>query len=102
MAEPTIDDLKALQRRLGILDQHVVWLGAGRFVIAHTDEERATIDLEDCDLHGWLHGLDGPPCEPGFYVAWPHEPDAYSEPYRADPWDLEPLSDERRNEASDG
>lgn len=88
---PTINDLKALQRRLGFVEEHVAWLGPSRFVIAHTDTERATIDLEDCELHGWLRGLPESPAKSGYYVAFPHEPDAYSEPYGEDPWDLEPL-----------
>lgn len=92
--EPSIEDLKALQHRLGMRDHHVVWVGPSRFVVAHTDDERATIDVEECDLHGWLHGLDGPPVESGYYVARRHEPDAYSEPYGTNPWDLYPLDDE--------
>lgn len=91
MNVPTIADLKAIQRRLDLLDEHVVWIGPTWFVIAHTDTERATMDLEDCDLHAWLHGLDGPPCERGYYTAVPHEWDAYSEPYPVDRWDFHPL-----------
>jgi hypothetical protein len=88
---PTIPEIKSLQRRLDMRDTHIVWIGPSRFVIAHTDEERATIDLEDCELHAWLHGLGGPPTAYGYYTALRHEPDAYSESYRADPWDLCPL-----------
>lgn len=90
-AFPTIEDLKRLQREKGIAE-HVVFIGPRGFVLAHTDEERATIDLEDCALHGWLVEGDGPPCEVGYYTAVPHEPDAYSEPYGAAPWDFDPLS----------
>ncbi len=89
--DPSIDDLKALQRRLGLLDTHVVYLGAKQFVVAHTDAERASIDLETCELHSWLYRRDGPPAEIGYYTARPHEPDSRSETYMAEPWDLEPL-----------
>ena len=88
--QPTIDDLKALQARHGIAE-HLVWIGPDDFVIAHTDEERATIDLKDCELHRWLRDLDGPPHGLGYYVAVPHEPDAYSESLHADPFDLHPV-----------
>lgn len=95
MSTPSIADVKALQREQGITD-HVVWLGPYSFVIAHTDAERSSHgDLEACGLHIWL--LDGPPDGveiPGYYVVVPHELDAHSEPYRADPWDFHPLRPE--------
>lgn len=100
MSDPTIEDLKALQARLGTPD-HVVWLGPSGFVIAHTDAERAAIDLGDCDLHGWLQGLDAPPEDPGYYIVVPHEADSYSESYMADPWDFWPLLDNRRLRSHD-
>lgn len=96
MTEPvvTIEQVKAIQDRLNLRDQHLVWVGPASFVLAHTDEERAApMDLVRCELHAWLEGLDGPPEEVGFYVARRHEPDAYSEPYLADPWDFEPIID---------
>jgi hypothetical protein len=88
---PTIDDVKALQRRCNLLDVHVCWIGPESFVIAHTDEERATIDLEDCDLHGWLRDESGPPERVGYYIVTPHEVDAYSEPYPVARFDFTPL-----------
>lgn len=97
---PTIDDVKALQAKLGVPD-HVVWSDEQGFVIAHTDEERATIDLHDCPLHQWLTGLGGPPEAmdlPGYYLAAPHRPDAYSEDYGRDPWDFWPIGEPRWDE----
>ncbi len=61
----TIDDLKALQHERGIAE-HVVWISPFGFVIAHTDKERATIDLEECPLH--LSLLKGQHCADGYYV----------------------------------
>ncbi len=91
---PTIEDLKALQRERGLLEMHVVWIGPSHFVLAHTDEERASIDLEECDLHLWLADLSGAPKDVGYYVAHLHQADAYSEPYGAPRWDLDPLFEE--------
>lgn len=68
---PSIDDVKALQARLGKRDQHVVWLGELTFVIAHTDEERATIDLETCPLHQMLLLAERAPVEWTGYYLWP-------------------------------
>ena len=91
---PMIDDLKALQRRLNLLDVHVVWIGADKFVIAHTDEERASIDLADCELHRWLTDEPRAPVRVGYYVVTPHVVDAYSEPYPVARFDFTPLTDE--------
>lgn len=91
MSEPTIDDLKALQRRRNLADVHVCWIGPKGFVIAHTDEERATIDLEECELHRWLTDRAGPPKPIGYYVVTPHQVDAYSESYPVARFDFEPL-----------
>lgn len=89
MSEPTIEDLKALQRQAGMNDRHLVYLGRDGFRIAHTDVERAAIEpLTTCPLHEWLMSLDEAPAPPGIYVAWPHEPDAYSEPYGQGPWEF--------------
>lgn len=95
MPDPTINDLKALQRRLSLLDVHVCWLGPTGFVVAHTDEERATIDLEDCELHRWLVDQSAAPAGEGYYVVTPHEVDGYSESYRsgASRFDFTPLRD---------
>ena len=69
---PSIDDVKALQATIGRRDYHVVWLGEQGFVMAHTDEERATIDLETCELHRRLMAAD---CSPvgkvGYYMYLP-------------------------------
>lgn len=89
----SIDRLKLVQRDLNLVDVHLVHVGNKRFVIAHTDEEREAAQgngpaLDECSLHDWLESCDGPPVELGIYVAVPHEPDAYSESYGADPWDF--------------
>lgn len=89
----SIDTLKMAQSDLGLCDYHLVHLGEQGFTIAHTDEERSEArgggtPLDECDLHGWLNGLDGPPEDPGVYVALPHEVDAYSESYPVPRWDF--------------
>ena len=93
----SIERLCGLQDVLGRRDVHLVWVGDEGFTVAHTDDERANLgraehELAACELHRWLLSLDGPPESVGLYVAVPHEPDAYSEPLGAAPWDLEPLS----------
>lgn len=93
MTPPAIADLKALQRRLNLLDVHVCWLGPTGSVIAHTDEERATIELEDCELHQWLCDQSEAPEQVGYYVVVPHEVDAYSEPYPVARFDFLPLAE---------
>lgn len=67
---PSIDDVEALQARLGKRDQHIVWLGEESFIIAHTDEERATIDLKTCPLHEMLLLAERAPVEWTGYYAW--------------------------------
>lgn len=64
--EPTIEELKAIQRQLGKTDTHLIWYGRKRFVIAHTDKEREaykalTFDLLECGIHVQtdLHGPQG-------------------------------------------
>lgn len=92
----TIEELKSIQEERGMKDVHLAYLGEGYFTIAHTDEERATIELRSCELHQWLNGLGGPPdveFVPGIYVATPHQPDKVSEDYGSDPWDFELLSE---------
>ena len=74
--EPTIADLKEIQRRCNLPSVHVVWIGPARFVIAHTDAERGAVgpgfDLDDCSLHvGWLTDCYAPPAPSGYYVATP-------------------------------
>jgi len=88
MPDPTIEDLKALQARLDMRDVHICWLGDTTFVIAHTDEERASIDLESCELHLWLLGLSSAPASSGYWQAVPHEADLDNESYGSDPWDF--------------
>ena len=56
-------------------DVHLVSVGSTGFTVALT--------------HGWLVSCDGPPCDEGVYIATLHVPDAYSEPYGADSWDLD-------------
>lgn len=88
----TIEELREIQRRSRLGAFHVVELGEFGFVIAHTDAERsAGVSLFECGLHAWLTAQNGPPVDVGLYVAFPHEPDAYSESYGADPWDFEPI-----------
>jgi hypothetical protein len=89
--DPTIEDLKALQERLDMKDVHVCWLGDTTFVIAHTDEERASIPLEECELHQWLLSLASAPEPVGYYQAVLHVADLDSESYGAYPWDFHPL-----------
>jgi hypothetical protein len=67
---PSIDDVEALQARIGRRDHHVVWLGEYGFVIAHTDEESATIDLETCALHKRLMAAEERPAEWVGYYIW--------------------------------
>lgn len=81
---PTIDQLKAFQKRHGI-EEHVVYVGEHHFVMAHTDEERATINLEDCELHRWMEEREFAPAGPGYayrVVKRPHDPT--SESFRSD------------------
>lgn len=59
-SEPTIDELKAIQRAHDLVDVHLCYVGSARFVLAHADDERARINLEDCELHAWLSDLSGP------------------------------------------
>lgn len=69
---PSIDDVKALQARIGKRDYHIVWLGGQGFVIAHTDEERTAIDLETCPLHQRLTAAaESPADEVGYYMYLP-------------------------------
>ena len=82
-----------MQRAADLCDMHLVDVGPNGFTLAHTDAERASGgSLEDCELHRWLSDeCDGPPVDPGVYVAFPHVVDAYSEVHGSDPWDLEPF-----------
>lgn len=99
MRRLTIDQLKAVQRERGLLDVHLVSFDDHGFTIAHTDAERASgMYLHECPLHGWL-GVEGPPdCGDGEFIAREHEVDAYSEPYRSNPWDFDRLGDSHQPE----
>jgi hypothetical protein len=92
---PTIAELKALQSRLDLKDVHVVFLDSLGFVIAHTDEERETIDLEDCPLHLWLEE-NGPPdgVDDGYYVVRDQPVDGYSTSFRSQPYFFEGVAHE--------
>lgn len=74
---PSIEELKAIQSAHEWGDRHVVWVGAERFVMAHTDAERASgMDLEECPFHCWLSHQDRPPLRTGYYTVegqWDHE-----------------------------
>jgi hypothetical protein len=51
---------------------HIVTFGLSTFTVRHPLRERVDRDgfcMEDCGLHGWIAKLDGPPVEPGRYVA---------------------------------
>lgn len=94
---PLIEDVCALQTALGRQDTHIVWVGppGSKFVMAHTDQERAELaTLEECELHQWCRSLDGPPVVAGYYAvtAVPHDPT--SESFRSDamPYSFEPVA----------
>lgn len=54
----TIRKLKKIQREAGLGDVHLLWSDEHRFVIAHTDEERASgMDLEECPVHQFMVSL---------------------------------------------
>lgn len=66
--EPSIEDVVALQRDLGITT-HLVYMGPQRFVLAHTDPERSSgVSLSDCAVHRVLADLDDPPVGAGYYA----------------------------------
>lgn len=92
MNRPTIEDVKRIQADRGLCE-HVVWVGEDDFVMAHTDEERATIDLTDCPLHIWLMTLAGPPVKEGYYHVVVRAHDPVSESFRGDAgrWEFKEL-----------
>ena len=66
--EPSIEDVVALRRKLGITT-HLVYMGRERFVLAHTDPERASGEpLDACDVHRALAALDDSPVAAGYYA----------------------------------
>jgi hypothetical protein len=66
---PSIEELKAIQTVYGWGDRHIVWVGPLRFVMAHTDAERASgMDLEDCAVHYWFSHAERPPMKIGYYT----------------------------------
>jgi hypothetical protein len=86
----SLAELLNWQRKHDMADVHLVNVREDGFDLAHTDgERRAGIDLEDCPVHRWLTGLSGPPAASGRYQVLNHEPDQYSEPWGAEPYDLE-------------
>lgn len=65
---PSIDTVKAHQAARGITG-HLAWMGRDRFVLAHTDPERATgKPLHQCRVHRALAGLDAYRGEPGYHL----------------------------------
>lgn len=71
----SIEAVVDAQRDLGDTDTHLVHIGREGYTIAHTDDERASIDLHDCPLGEWLEKQDGPPVTPGFYWVTEQEGD---------------------------
>lgn len=49
--------------------EHIVVLGDETFTVRHPLRERIGGQLERCQLHIYLHALDGPPRKPGTYRA---------------------------------
>lgn len=89
MNKPDIETVKAIQKRNNLGGVHVVWLGEDGFVLAHTDEERASgMNLEDCEVHKYLEGLSDKPRKQGYCVIVPHEVDQYSESYPVKEFDI--------------
>lgn len=65
---PSIDTVKAHQGAHGITG-HLAWMGHDRFVLAHTDPERASgKPLHQCPVHRALAGLDAYHGEPGYHL----------------------------------
>lgn len=65
---PSIDTVKAHQAAHGIVG-HLAWMGRERFVLAHTDPERATgKPLHQCRVHRALAGLDAWPGLTGYHL----------------------------------
>lgn len=65
---PSIDTVKAHQRAHAI-PGHLAWLGRERFVLAHTDRERASgKPLRQCRVHRALAGIDAWHGEPGYFL----------------------------------
>jgi hypothetical protein len=87
---------------LAPIDDHLVHIGRERFTVTHPLTERADGTMHLCALHQWLSEQGSPPAPPGRYRAIEHQPDAYSEDYRADPWELELLEDDRSGTTASG
>lgn len=65
---PSIETVKAHQAARGIVG-HLAWMGRDRFVLAHTDPERATgKPLHQCPVHRALAGLDAWHGETGYHL----------------------------------
>jgi len=66
---PSIETVVAQQAERGITG-HLVWMGRGAFVLAHTDEERASgRPLHECRVHRALAALDGYGGDVGYFRA---------------------------------
>ena len=50
----TLEELIELQREKKLGNVHLLAIDSTGFNLAHTDEERALIDLEDCQIHLYL------------------------------------------------
>lgn len=53
-----LPELLRIQDALGLRDTHLIAFARDSFAIAHTDDERAVFDLEDCALHVWALGVE--------------------------------------------
>lgn len=72
MNRPTTEDMKAIQAKAGRPGYHFAYFDKDGFVMAHTDEERATIPLDTCGLHCAIRDADEMPVRaPGYYMYLP-------------------------------
>jgi hypothetical protein len=88
----TLDEVIEWQADHEMKDVHVVFLHDDHFVMAHTDDERASMDLHDCPIHKWLSVEGQFLTHRGLFSIKAEEPDGYSQSYRSNPWTLEPLT----------
>lgn len=64
----TLEELIELQREKKLGDVHLLATDSDGFNLAHTDEERALIDLEDCEIHLYLSEVGLAPLPDGVYT----------------------------------
>lgn len=95
-----LQDVIDYQAQHDLGDVHVVFIHQegpyGGFHLAHTNQERARGEnTTACRLHRWLESFGSVDslCEnleigPGLFAVHAHQPDAVSESYRSDPWEL--------------